>query len=127
MNRESQLVLPIGEFLSISGLSDFTGRLHENNKQIEAWNVEFQTLLTALEGYDGTIIFEYGIPGLKKVIDAVLLIGQTVFVVEFKTGADKFETAHLAQTMGYALRLKYFHSESNTHEAKTMIRWILPS
>ncbi len=116
MNRESQLVLPIGEFLSISGLSDFTGRLHENNKQIEAWNVEFQTLLTALEGYDGTIIFEYGIPGLKKVIDAVLLIGQTVFVVEFKTGADKFETAHLAQTMGYALRLKYFHSESNTHE-----------
>lgn len=43
----------------------------------------------------------------------VLLIGQTVFVLEFKAGADKHTMSDLNQVMGYALRLKYFHSESN--------------
>lgn len=113
MNRESTISLSIDEFVAIKSISDFTGLLHENTKQTDAWEEEFITLQTALKGYEGTIIFEYGIPGLQRVIDVVLLIGQTVFVLEFKAGADKHTTSDLNQVMGYALRLKYFHSESN--------------
>lgn len=113
MNRESTIYLPIDKFVAINSISDFTGLLHENTKQTDAWEEEFITLQTALKGYEGTIIFEYGIPGLQRVIDVVLLIGQTVFVLEFKAGADKHTMSDLNQVMGYALRLKYFHSESN--------------
>lgn len=116
MNRESTLKLTIPEFLSIKSISDFTGLLSENTKQRKAWESEFAILQNALTGLDGTIIFEYGIPGLQKVIDTVLLIGQKVFVIEFKVGRDNLLKMDLAQTMGYALRLKYFHSESNNHE-----------
>lgn len=113
MNRESTLSISIKEFLDINELCDFTGRLYASTKQTDAWKVEFDILKSSLKGYNGLIIFEYGIPGLPKVIDAVLLINQIIFVVEFKVGAKKYDTSDLAQVMGYALRLKYFQSESN--------------
>ena len=115
-NRDSALILPIKEFLEIESLSDFTGRLRENTKQTDAWNAEFGILKSAVKDYDGVIIFEYGIPGLPRVIDTVLLIDQTIFVLEFKVGESRFEPSDISQVMGYALRLKYFHSESNARE-----------
>lgn len=47
-------------------------------------------------------------------IDAVLLIGPVVFVVEFKVGAVVFERAAMNQVWDYALDLKNFHEASHS-------------
>lgn len=49
MNRESTIYLPIDKFVAINSISDFTGLLHENTKQTDAWEEEFITLQTALK------------------------------------------------------------------------------
>ena len=47
-------------------------------------------------------------------IDAVLLIGPVVFVIEFKVGESVFERAALDQVWDYALDLKNFHEASHS-------------
>ena len=46
-------------------------------------------------------------------IDAVLLIGPTVFVIEFKVGEDLFDRTAIDQVWDYALDLKNFHEASH--------------
>lgn len=46
-------------------------------------------------------------------IDAVLLIGPVVFVVEFKVGEKQFERSAVDQVWDYALDLKNFHEASH--------------
>ncbi len=47
-------------------------------------------------------------------IDAVLLVGAVVFVIEFKVGENKFERSALDQVWDYALDLKNFHEASHS-------------
>lgn len=47
-------------------------------------------------------------------IDAVLLIGPVVFVIEFKVGESAFERAAVDQVWDYALDLKNFHEASHS-------------
>jgi hypothetical protein len=47
-------------------------------------------------------------------IDAVLLLGPVVFVIEFKVGASVFERAAVDQVWDYALDLKNFHEASHS-------------
>jgi hypothetical protein len=47
-------------------------------------------------------------------IDAVLLIGPVVFVVEFKVGESVFERSAVDQVWDYALDLKNFHEASHS-------------
>jgi hypothetical protein len=46
-------------------------------------------------------------------IDAVLLVGPVVFVVEFKVGEKRFDRAAIDQVWDYALDLKNFHEASH--------------
>lgn len=80
--------------------------------QKNAWNDEITLLKKILPGKSGDILFEYSIPRLGKRIDVVLLINGVVLCLEFKAGAEAYETADREQVWDYALDLKNFHEPS---------------
>ena len=77
----------VSEFLKISK-AEFTGKLRDENQQIQTWDHEFDHLQKVLGdlNIEGRIIFEYGIPSLNFVIDVVLLAEGKIFVIEYKDG-----------------------------------------
>lgn len=91
-----------------------------HNHQLEqlqkiAWLQEIELLKLQLSSIsDGTIFLEFAIPRMGKRADCVLLIGSTVFVVEFKIGGVSSEAAAIEQVHDYALDLKNFHQGSHS-------------
>ncbi len=83
--------------------------------QRDAWLKEIDILRQTLEPYrlNAKIYLEYSIPRLGRRIDAVVLIGPVIFVLEFKVGADKFTAHSVDQVCDYALDLKNFHESSH--------------
>ncbi|HEY6042888.1 MAG TPA: hypothetical protein VIX58_12225, partial [Anaerolineae bacterium] len=81
--------------------------------QRDAWLVEISILQWTLKPYAGSIYFEYSIPRMGKRIDVLLLIGPTIFVLEFKVGEKEFPTYAIDQVWDYALDLKNFHQTSH--------------
>lgn len=102
----------ISDFLKLTEKS-ILGELNDPSRQTQAWSNQIRGLLTTLVGMEGRIIFEYGIPGLSRVIDVILLLDNKIFVLEYKNGSEDYYLADKNQTLGYALRLKYFHSNSS--------------
>ena len=81
--------------------------------QINAWAVQIEILHSVLSCYTGSIYFEFSIPRMGRRIDAVLLIGRVIFVLEFKIGAKDFLSNAIDQVCDYALDLKNFHEPSH--------------
>ena len=79
----------------------------------DAWIEEVHVLKAALEDVEGTILLEFDVPRIGSRLDAVLVTGPTVFVIEFKVGEREFKTADRNQTWDYALDLKNFHKASH--------------
>ena len=50
---------------------------------------------------------------MGKRVDAILLIGPVIFVVEFKVGENQFNSSAFDQVFDYALDLKNFHETSH--------------
>lgn len=115
MHSGNSVSYSIGEFLNKSD-SEIVGELNDPDLQTLAWRNQIEELHNTLQGKTGRIIFEYGIPGLSKVCDVILLLNDKIFVLEYKNGAEDYSRADREQTLGYALRLKYFHSESKDKE-----------
>ena len=115
MHSGNSVSYSIGEFLNKSD-SEIVGELNAPDLQTLAWRNQIEGLHNTLQGKTGRIIFEYGIPGLSKVCDVILLLNDKIFVLEYKNGAEDYSRADREQTLGYALRLKYFHSESKDKE-----------
>jgi len=83
--------------------------------QTQAWLGEIQLLKGWLAPFRaGTVFLEFTIPRMGRRIDAVLLIGGVVVVLEFKVGQSRIERAALDQAWDYALDLKNFHEASHT-------------
>src|SRR5437660_1166411 len=95
------------------------GRLTQNSDvdvvpaQTEAWLTQIDTLREVLRGLSGSLFLEFNIPRMGRRIDAVLLIGPVVFVIEFKVGETRFERVAINQVWDYALDLKNFHEGSH--------------
>jgi hypothetical protein len=83
--------------------------------QRDAWLEEIAILRIALRPYEGSIYFEYSIPRMGKRIDAVLLIGSAIFILEFKVDERNFPSYAIDQVCDYALDLKNFHETSHDH------------
>jgi DUF2075 family protein len=81
--------------------------------QRDAWVEQVLLLGDVLAGHKGKIYFEFSIPRMGRRIDAVVIIGPVVFVIEFKVGASSYEAADLDQVMDYALDLHNFHEGSH--------------
>jgi hypothetical protein len=82
--------------------------------QKDAWLAQIEFLQGRLVGLTGALFLEFNIPRMGRRIDAVLLIGSVVFVIEFKVGESAFERAALDQVWDYALDLKNFHEASHS-------------
>lgn len=74
---------------------------------------QIRILKEVLPPFKGSIFFEYSIPRMGRRIDVVLLIGSTIFVLEFKVGEKEFTSNAIDQTWDYALDLKNFHETSH--------------
>jgi len=81
--------------------------------QRSAWVEQINILQHVLKPYSGAIYFEYSIPRMGQRIDAVVLIGPVIFVLEFKVGEKSFTAHAIDQVCDYALDLKNFHGPSH--------------
>ena len=52
--------------------------------QRDAWVGEISLLKLALDTIDGTVFLEFDVPRIGRRIDAVIVAGPAVFVIEFK-------------------------------------------
>jgi len=108
----------ITEFLQ-SRSGDIVGQLLTKSEfsvlatQKDAWLAEIPLLQNCLAGLMGTLYLEFSIPRMGRRIDAVLLIGPVVFVIEFKVGESAFDRSAVDQVWDYALDLKNFHQASH--------------
>lgn len=78
-----------------------------------AWLAQIDLLRCHLVGLDGALFLEFNIPRMGRRIDAILLVGSVVFVIEFKVGEMAFDRAAVDQVWDYALDLKNFHAASH--------------
>ncbi len=83
-------------------------------EQKGAWQQQIRILRNALTGIDAfTLYIEFAIPRMGKRADAVVVIGDAIFVVEFKVGSESFDRHAIEQVEDYALDLKNFHAGSH--------------
>ncbi len=109
----------ISEFRQADPLA-VVGRLTANSDfpvlptQRDAWLTEIPLLQEHLAGLTGTLLLEFSIPRMGRRIDAVILTGPVIFVVEFKVGENDFDRSAIDQVWDYALDLKNFHEASHS-------------
>lgn len=109
---------PIAEFLRTDDTA-VVGTLATNSgfavdlSQRDAWLSELALLRPALAGLSGTLLLEYVVPRIGSRIDAIVLTGSVIIVVEFKIGEREFTRSDYNQAWDYALDLKNFHSGSH--------------
>jgi hypothetical protein len=97
----------------VLGLLAANGYFSLISTQRDAWIAEINLLRTSLDGLAGSLFLEFSIPRMGRRIDAVILVGPVVFVVEFKVGEKIFDRVSLDQVWDYALDLKNFHEASH--------------
>jgi hypothetical protein len=97
----------------IIGLITMSNQFDSTVNQNKSWEQQIPILKSALDGYCGTIFFEFSIPRMGKRIDSLVIIGNVVFVIEFKVGEHKFLHYQIEQVWDYALDLKNFHKPSH--------------
>lgn len=81
--------------------------------QRDAWRYQIEHLKDVLVGLDGNLFFEFVIPRIGGRIDAVLIVRNVIFILEYKVGEKEFLRANLDQVWDYAIDLKNFHETSH--------------
>ncbi len=103
----------------VGGLATRLVEAHSINRdtQVRAWRAQIELLRGALTGLPPSwhLLLEYPLLRLGRRIDAVLLTGHAVLVLEFKVGATSFTNTDRQQVEDYALDLFDFHSESRAY------------
>jgi len=102
---------PVEEIIGSITLSNYFDSTYNQNK---AWEQQIAILKSTLQGFDGTLFFEFSIPRMGKRIDCLLIIENVVFVIEFKVGETEYLSHNIDQVWDYALDLKNFHQPSHT-------------
>jgi len=74
---------------------------------------EIGLLRKVLDGIDGKVLLEFTIPRMGQRIDAVVVTGGIILVIEFKIHGEDHHRADIDQVYDYAIDLKYFHSGSH--------------
>lgn len=94
--------------------SHHVGMFSLEEAQLFAWQQEFLVLTPVAYTYPAcTIAFEYMIPRMGRRVDAMLLVDDYIFVVEFKAGEESYPTVAASQVTDYAFDLKSFHEGSH--------------
>ncbi|UUV17247.1 DUF2075 domain-containing protein [Fusobacteria bacterium ZRK30] len=100
--------------------SSILGKLtknHSNRTLVElqrnAWVEQIKVLKSELLGMEGKIYFEFSIPRMGKKVDNIIIIGNTVFIIEFKVGEKRYNKDAIEQVIDYTMDLKNFHEGSH--------------
>ncbi|WP_206601129.1 DNA/RNA helicase domain-containing protein [Pseudophaeobacter leonis] len=100
-------------------LGKLTLRHHHEleHQQRKAWCEQIRILQDQFLGLlHGHLFFELIIPRMGKRADCVVILSDTIFVIEFKVGSTTFDRHAIDQVHDYALDLKNFHLGShNVH------------
>lgn len=111
---------PVPQFLEENEetiLGILLSRVGNENLRINArnaWQAQIEILKDSLRSFrDGYLYFEFSIPRMGKRADNVLVIRDSVFVIEFKVGATTYNP-YVEQVVDYALDLKNFHEGSHS-------------
>ena len=111
---------PIPVFL-LANESEILGRLTSahgyslEQQQRNAWLAQVLIMRQTVRNFTiGHILFEFAIPRMGKRADVVLVIEETILVLEFKVGATTFDRSAIEQAHDYALDLKNFHRGSHS-------------
>jgi hypothetical protein len=97
-------------------LGELTRRHHHDVEPGDkaAWLKSIALMRAALSEIRAfTVYFEFAIPRMGKRADVVVVIGNGLFVIEFKVGQASFDAAATLQVEDYALDLKNFHEGSH--------------
>jgi hypothetical protein len=97
----------------VIGEITLSNQFDSNRNQNKSWELQISILQQALKKYEGMLFFEFSIPRMGKRVDALIIIKNVVFVVEFKVGETKFHNHDVEQVWDYALDLKNFHKPSH--------------
>jgi hypothetical protein len=90
--------------------------------QRDSWTAQIKILKERLSALNrGHIFFEYSIPRMGRRVDVVLLLNDTVFVIEFKVGANQYEKYAIDQALDYSLDLKNFHEQSHNKKIAPIV------
>ena len=81
--------------------------------QRDAWLEQAEILKHVLVSQQGSIYLEFTIPRMGRRIDALVIIGPVIFVLEFKVGEEVFSSEDVDQVVDYALDLHNFHEGSH--------------
>lgn len=97
----------------IIGQITLSNQFDSNRNQNKSWELQIYILQKTLKSFSGTMFFEFSIPRMGKRVDALVIIENCVFVIEFKVGESKFHSINIEQVWDYALDLKNFHKPSH--------------
>lgn len=87
------------------------------NLQRNAWIDQIKILKDVFKNKpEGHIFFEFAIPRMGKRVDNIVIIGDLIFVIEFKVGYAKYEKYAIDQVLDYSLDLKNFHQGSHNEK-----------
>ncbi|MDD2789045.1 MAG: DUF2075 domain-containing protein [Sulfurimonas sp.] len=90
--------------------------------QKNAWIKQIELLKQVFCNYvDGHIFFEFSIPRMGKRVDNIIIIDDSIFVVEFKVGASKYDKNAIEQVIDYSQDLKNFHEGSHLQKIFPML------
>jgi hypothetical protein len=98
---------------AILGSMTSQGQFALELEQRNAWEVQIEILQRSLAGLSGRIHLEFDVPRIGSRIDAVLVMPQVIFPIEFKVGEGSHQRSHLNQAWDYGLDLKNFHQASH--------------
>ncbi len=93
-------------------------RLSGEPQQLRAWEQQvaiLQAALAAPDWHGAQLALEFDMLRLERRIDAVLLCGRAILVLEFKIGAASVSAADRAQAEDHAQDLWDFHAASRGH------------
>ena len=99
---------------SILGSMTSHGQFALPLEQRDAWEIQITVLQQSLAGLSGWIYLEFDVPRIGSRIDAVLVMTQVIFPIEFKVGERSHQRSHLNQSWDYGLDLKNFHKASHS-------------
>lgn len=97
----------------VLGLLSLRSDFPVETSQRDAWQREIDLLQSSLVGIGGHVFFEFTVPRIGSRIDAAVVCGPAIIVLEFKVGAREYLHADENQVWDYALDLKNFHSASH--------------
>ncbi len=84
-----------------------------DESQTNAWKKQIEILKDQLNGLQGQIYFEFAIPRMGKRVDNIVIVKDTVFIIEFKVGDCRYQKYAIEQVIDYTIDLKNFHEGSH--------------